>query len=232
MKPNLPDKKVQAVLVDKYIDKSSRCLLESLDIKLFFTKEVSKISDITSTHPDMQFAFVSETEVAVCNELYEYYQSTLPMYNYIPVSGIKSPYPYDCKLNFTIIDNICFKSKYHFEVKKNIININQGYSKCNICILNENSFLTSDKGILLKASNYGFNTYYLDDCEISLNGYKNGFWGGCSGLIDRDKLFFNGNIESLSCYKDLLDILAKEKIEPIYSREAPLTDIGSIIPLY
>lgn len=232
MKPNLPDKMVGAVLVDKNISDKSLLLLDSLGIKTYFTKPVKTISDSTSTHPDMQFAFISDNTVAVCEELVSYYKNILPMFRYVSINGIRSPYPNDCKLNFTIIGDKCFKTKHHIDLDYNAININQGYSKCNICILNKNTIISGDMGIVSKARENGINAHYLEDDEIALCGYKNGFWGGCSGLIDKDKLFFNGNIEKLSCYNKLISILDNEKIEPIYSREVDITDIGSIIPLY
>lgn len=235
MKPNLPDKQVSAVLVDCLISDSSVNLLECKGIKVYKTIPLINICNSTSTHPDMQFSKLDDNNVLIAKEAYEHYKQILPDFNYKVVEGIASPYPTDSKLNFTIISNKCFACKHHLPYipSSNIlINIKQGYSKCNICILNENAIITSDKGICCAAENHGIKAYFLPDNEISLNGYTNGFWGGCTGLIDTDKLFFNGNIEKLSCYNELLDILFKEKIEPIYNKDISLQDIGSIIPLY
>ena len=71
----------------------------------------------------------------------------------------------------------------------------------------------------------------MPDGEIELNGYKNGFWGGATGLLDEKHMFFNGNVELLSCYSALKEILAKEKIEPLYHKHTPLTDNGSILSI-
>lgn len=235
MKPNIPLKKVKCVVIDKNADIASKKLLKDLNINLIETVEIKSINDSTSTHPDMQFILTDSDTALVCDSALDYYKSRLPHFNLMPINNIKSPYPNDCKLNFTVIGCLCFATPHQKEFvpsKYEIIYINQGYSKCNICILNENSIITSDHGIERASQNFGIKAYYLPDNEILLDGYKNGFWGGCSGLIDKTKLFFNGDIEKLTCYSKLKEILEKEKIEPIYTRNIPLCDIGSIIPVF
>lgn len=235
MKPNLPDRQVFAVLADKNMPLESKKLLRSLNIKVFDTVEISDITDSTSTHPDMQFVMIAENTALVCSQAYSYYKNLLPGFNILSAPNISSPYPNDCKLNFAVIAKTRFTSKHHISIdgfKFNEVYTNQGYTKCNICILNEKAILTSDAKIGSIAENNGFRAYIMPSNEIALKGYKNGFWGGTSGLIDKSKLFFNGNIKDLTCYKELMSILDQEKIEPIYSDVIPLTDIGSILPLY
>lgn len=233
MKPNIPSSKVKAVLVDRNICVESIKLLIDKGIAVYKTTSLKNLNDCTATHPDMQFVKIDSNNVFVAIESLAYYKSILPEFNYIAVDGIKSPYPTDSKLNFTIVGDYAFAAKNHVEYIDGykVIPIKQGYSKCNICILNENAIITSDKDILLKAEKFGFNSYYLPNDDISLSGYSCGFWGGCSGLIGKNEIFFNGNIEEISCYKDLISILEKEKIEPIYPTNVKLSDNGSIIPI-
>ena len=184
----------------------------------------------------MQFVLINNSDVLVENTLYDYYKQKLPEHNFIPVFDISSPYPTDCLLNITLLDEICFMTKYQAlkigkYINKSKIFVNQGYTKCNICILNDKAIITSDKGIAESAQKNDIRAYLLPNDEIVLKGYKNGFWGGCSGLIDSDKLFFNGDIKKLSCYKELLTVLKKEKIEPIFFQGQNLEDCGSIIPI-
>ncbi len=235
MTPNLPTKKVSCVLVNKNLNDKSKKIIESLNISIVESIEIPTITDCTRFHPDMQFVLIADKFALVAKTAYDYYKNILTEFKLKSISGITSPYPYDSPLNFTIIGEHCFAAnhqKHLIDNNFNIIKVKQGYTKCNICVLNKNSIITSDKSICHNAEKNGFRAYLLPCDEIILDGYKNGFWGGCSGLIDKDKIFFDGNIEELNCYNLLCDILEKEKIEPIYSREVSLTDTGSIIPLY
>lgn len=237
MKLNLPSERVKLVLVDKFISEYAKKTLNSLNIDYIETTSVESIIDCTSTHPDMQFLMFEQRKVLVEKNTYSYYKKLLPDFEIIPIDGIQSPYPKDSALNITILDDKCFLTNYQNNfigdyISNNKIFIKQGYSKCNICILNESAIITSDKGIIENAINFGVKAYYLPSDDIFLKDYKNGFWGGCTGLIDKNLLFFNGNIEKLSCYSDLKTILTKEKIEPIYYQESFLEDTGSIIPIF
>ncbi len=235
MNPNIPHCKPKSLLIDKNTPIQSKKMLLEMGYKIIETKHNHRINDSTATHPDMQFVLIDTYKAYVCDNMYEYYKHELPNFELKSVSDIFSPYPNDCKLNFSIIGNYCFAAihqKSLIPIKYKIIPVKQGYIKCNISILNENAFITSDKGIINEALKYGFRAYYLPSDEISLKGYKNGFWGGCSGLIGKNIMFFNGNIERLTCYSELINILNKEKIEPIYPSDVSLCDIGSIIPLF
>ena len=229
MKPNLPSQKVKKVLVDKNICPAARDFFKKVEIDVVETVEIKAIDDCTSTHPDMQFLLTDNCEAIVEKTTLHHYLSILPDFNFITVPDIYAPYPNNSILNVTIINDICLLTSFQnnklsglFEY--NPIIIKQGYSKCNICVLNSEAIITSDYGIIKKCSNFNLRAYYLPDNEITLNGYKNGFWGGATGLIDKDVLFFCGDIEKLNCYTELKGILSKEKIEPVFLKGESFTD--------
>ncbi|MBP3480071.1 MAG: hypothetical protein J6K66_00505 [Clostridia bacterium] len=236
MTPNLPAAPVKAVLADRNISNETLHILKKLGIQVLLTIKLPEITDSTATHPDMQFAPIGYKKALVCGSVYTNYRAILPDYRLIPVYGIQSPYPNDSLLNITVIRTQCFATKYQQDKLRldgfDYITVKQGYTKCNICILNENALITSDRSISSAAAQRGIRTYLLPDKEIELAGYNHGFWGGTCGLIDKDKLFFNGDITRLGCYVNLMKILEKEKVEPIYHTASGLCDIGSIIPLY
>lgn len=236
MNPNLPQNKVHTVVVDKNIQKATENLISDMGISIVKTVDIPQIKNSTATHPDMQFLYLGNNRALAAKQAYEYYCSQFPDLNIIPVNNIRSPYPDDCVLNVTLIGKYCFVTKYQWQkigayLNAEPIYINQGYSKCNICVLNENAILTSDKGIEKQALKIGIRAYFIESDEITLAGYKNGFWGGSSGLIDRNRLIMNGNIEVLKCYDKLNNIFKQEKIEPIYHRTGEMCDNGSIIPV-
>ena len=236
---NIPKSKVSAVLVDCKLNNRSCELLENQGIRVIKTRPLRSISNSTSTHPDMQLVRIDERTALVAAELADYYAELLPDYRLISIDGIKLPYPNDCSLNFTVIGDRCFITENQFntvrsvtDIRYKIVKIKQGYSRCSICILNENAIITADYGIIRAAKNVAMRAYYLPDESILLDGYRNGFWGGCCGLISPETVFFNGNIESLPCKTRLFDILKSEKITPLYCKDISLYDNGGFITLY
>jgi len=226
--------KSSLVLVDKNISRYAKSKLHEIGISTIDTFEIQEITDSTSTHPDMQFVKTGHKRAMVAKQAFDYYSKLLPEFELTPVCGIASPYPNDSKLNITIIGNKCLLTDFQAKFIQNNeryepVIIRQGYSKCNICVLNDNAFITSDAGVAKIAEKAGLRAYLLPNDEISLKGYKYGFWGGCSGLIGKGQLFFNGNIETLSCYNKLMDILAKEKTDPVYYTQDLLCDTGSVV---
>ena len=237
MKPNLPYKPVKKVLVDRNMPYESQQLLKSFGITLIKTIPIENIIDCTATHPDMQFAVIKENTALVCAKAIEYYKSVLPEFNLIPIKGVRSPYPNDCIINITRLGDKCFAGEHQaarIDALKDfeLVKVKQGYTKCSICILNENAIITADKSISDAALNHNIRVYRLPDDCIRLSGYSHGFWGGACGLIGNGILFFNGDITRLECENELREILKKEKIEPVYPKGLDLEDNGSIIPLY
>lgn len=225
------------ILIDKKISDKSKSFLLSLGCDLIETVELSFIDNSTSTHPDMQFFSFSNKKAIVFSETLEYYKDKLPDYILYDVPSYGSVYPYDCILNIARVGEKTFLTKFQYENLKNIINFsspvftNQGYSKCSICVLNDSAILTADVGVHKIAQKNGVRSYLMNDNGIYLDGYNNGFWGGCSGVLGENKIYFNGNIEMLSCYDGLIEIFKKENIEPLYHTSEKLCDNGSILAL-
>ena len=226
---------MKRLLIDKNISDFSKNYLAYLGFKLFETGEISEIKSSISTHPDMQICMLEKNKALVYDGLFDYYSFLFPDISFIKISDVGAIYPNDCILNIASVGENIILTKFQYEKLKRFISgkktifTKQGYSKCSTCILNSNAILSADRGICKSVEKSGIKAYYLPDDEITLKGFKNGFWGGCSGLIGDGKLFFNGNIENLSCFDELCTVLNKEKIEPLYIKDIPLTDNGSIM---
>lgn len=227
---------MRRLIVDKNISVHSKAFLKSLGFELIETIELVNINNSTSSHPDMQFLKIGEKKALVAECAYSYYKTAISDFEIIGISDIGGKYPDDCKLNAVLYNNLFITTEHQYKGISDYINqrpiiVNQGYTKCSTCVLNDKAILSADAGVSLKCSKNGVRSYILSDDEIVLNGYKNGFWGGSTGLLDKTHLFFNGNIEVLTCYPELLEILKKEKIEPVYHKHIPLTDNGSILSI-
>ena len=111
-----------------------------------------------------------------------------------------------------------------------IHHVNQGYTKCAVCVVSENAIITDDDGIAKAAAPY-LDTLHIAKGGIRLDGHPYGFIGGTCGLLAPDLLLFYGNVEALPDGKRILDFLAVHGVRALYSKELPLTDAGGILPL-
>ncbi len=108
------------------------------------------------------------------------------------------------------------------------IHVAQGYSKCNCVVVDEESIITSDKGIARATINAGLDVLLVDAGQILLEGYPYGFLGGASGKVG-NSVIFNGDLSQHSNYKQIKEFIESRGLEVIYFSQYPLTDIGSII---
>jgi len=145
-------------------------------------------------------------------------------------------YPNDISLNAAMFgDNLICNIKhtnkiilnYAEQTGKNIINVKQGYAKCSVCIVNENSVITSDISIYEKTTQNNTDILFIEKGHINLDGYDYGFIGGCSGLI-KNKLLFTGNINFHPDYKKIKDFCGSRGVEVVSLSDEKLYDYGSI----
>lgn len=231
--PYLPEKKVSVFIADAHIDGAI----------VIRPPAISVLPDGLRRHADLGICIVSE-KMAVCPpESCAYYREKLSPYGFKIISGkssIGSNYPSDSAYNVGIVGKKCFLNKsvcdehlYEILISEGyeIINVNQGYTKCSICPVDENSFITGDKGIASAGENAGLSVLLISNDNISLSGYSNGFFGGCTGMGAKDELLVNGDINTLPDSERIKEFLEERKIRIKSIKEGEVTDIGSIIPL-
>lgn len=206
-------------------------------------KSTSIFADDTSVsfHPDIQIHFV-EKDVAICPpNTFDYYKNILPTnINIIcGTSRISSTYPSICAYNIArigkyVICNTKYAEKtildFYSKKEYKIIHTNQGYAKCNICPISENFLITEDKGILNSLSNEDdIKVLLIEPGNVRLPGFKYGFIGGASGIIE-NKLLFCGTFPYVKDREKIVACLKEEGVELIELSDNPLCDYGSIIP--
>ncbi|MEG0830446.1 MAG: hypothetical protein RSD88_07325 [Anaerovoracaceae bacterium] len=108
-----------------------------------------------------------------------------------------------------------------------LINVPQGYTKCNMVIIDENSAITSDEGIA-KACQNKLNILLIRPGHVDLPGFPYGFLGGASGRVG-NTILFNGNLKAHPDYKRISTFIENLGLDIHFFPEYPLTDIGSII---
>ncbi len=193
-----------------------------------------------NSHADLQILHLGNNNIFSQNEHLFLGEFEAKFKNRLINEPIGNQYPHDVRLNCAIVGNkiICNKHTIAHEILEfaetndlTIIDVKQGYSRCSICIVNENAILTDDESIFRAAGKFFNDAQFISKGSISLKGYNYGFIGGCCGKIDKDKIAFNGAIESHKDYKKILDFLNRNAVECVELHNDKLYDIGGILPL-
>lgn len=238
--PNLPESDVKHCLIgEKYADEIKE--LNDLGIECLTLKANPLLDDEINSHADIS-AFNFGNGQILLNEG-TIGEDELKNIGLTPVycnKVISSPYPNDIALNVAFTGrNIICNSRYtateikDFAQRNNIelINTKQGYSKCNLCIVDENAVITEDKGLAYLLKNYQFDVLLISSGDIYLSDKHYGFLGGASCRIGNDKMYFSGDLSSHRDYKSIVSFLELYNIKPVYNKSRRLTDFGGIIQL-
>lgn len=238
-KPNLPQSRVTVAAISCTAGESIK-KLNDLGIKTLQIPANARLPVPVNSHADLHLLHSGENNLFVQNE-HLFLGELSPKFNLVKIrEEAGNKYPKDVRLNCAIIGRnlICNTKTIAREILEfaehsglNIINVNQGYTKCSICVLNENAIITDDESIYTAAGNFLNDALLVSKGSIGLNGYNYGFIGGCCGKIDKDKIAFNGRIESHRDCNQIIDLLNKHNIECIELNSERLTDIGGILPL-
>lgn len=107
-----------------------------------------------------------------------------------------------------------------------IIDVKQGYTKCNTAVIDKTSVITSDRGIFKAVSPY-LDALLIRPGHILLRGFEYGFIGGTCGRIGNE-IIFNGDISAHPDYDEIQAFIESRGLNIKYF-DYPLEDIGSII---
>lgn len=105
--------------------------------------------------------------------------------------------------------------------------VKQSYTRCSLFALDENTFITSDRGIW-KALKEHVEIYYFLPENILLPGQKNGFLGGCIGKYGQT-IYFSGKIDTVPEYKKLRELLRAKSLDFVELYDGPLIDVGGLL---
>jgi hypothetical protein len=239
--PNLPTSPVRAVMMSG----ESKTLSEAFKrhyIRVFHTTMNQSLHESISGHADMLVYHMENAEFLVSSDQISLYKElrSLELNPHYLRALIKSPYPCDVLLNAARVGHflICNLKTVAVEIINaakladlEIVDISQGYTKCSICIINSNAIITEDKGIKDACVKRGIDALLISKGSVKLNKQNYGFFGGCTGLIDKNKLATAGNIKYHTDYNRISDFLCKHNIEAVSMADGTLFDIGGILPV-
>ncbi len=194
--------------------------------------KTANINNETAYHPDMLFFKL------LCGSLLteKGFVHTLDTFVNCLESGEKldDKYPSDCIFNCFYADNNLFCGKNTAkEILEdaivhgvNIVKVKQGYAACSTVRLSNNAYITSDTGIAAALKALGFDVLIVSNNGITLNGYNNGFIGGCALFVLDGCVGFSGAIENHCDYDAIKGFCRNHHIEPYSLSKSLLYDYG------
>lgn len=228
------------VIIDRCADEEILSSLAKMNVNIIKSFDLDYLYKPVNTHPDLQIHFADKATAVAAPAAYEYYRAVLPRHIEL-IKGEKNPgetYPRDCAYNIArvgnnVIGNMRYADSVLIEIYSRrgfcFIDVKQGYTKCNLCIIGENAAMTEDEGLYKRLSANGINVLKLQYGCVTLKGFDYGFIGGASGLISENKIAFAGDIRRHSQYEEIKNFLTLNKVDIISLSETKLHDYGSLI---
>ena len=213
---------MKRVYISEKTNELLKAYLRDRDYEIIEIKGTGRVHPAVDTHPDIYMCkFGAEPDDKVFHG---------------DISELGFKYPDDVRFNAAcvgkfFIHNLKYTSN-ELLAKTNcfhMVDIKQGYAKCNIVAVDNHSIVTSDDGICRALEKVdGIEVLKVQKGFVKLEGFEYGFLGGASGRVGNE-LVFNGNLENHPDFHRIQEFAASRGIEIRYFREYELEDIGSII---
>ncbi len=237
--PNLPLKRVKECIIGSVYTEEIKELSE-LGINCVKLPRLTTLDNEISAHADIQIFNKGNGNLIISSEAGEKLKEILNSFNFTVEKDIKTPYPNDIKLNAAFIGNkiICNKNFVSKEIlsfanenKLEIIHTKQGYSRCSLCIVNENAVITEDPGLTSLLNICQFDVLEITPGKIHLSESHSGFIGGASAKLSEKEMYFSGNVSKHLDFDKIKSFLDNYNISMVYNKSRQLTDFGGIIQL-
>lgn len=227
------------LVVAENISEKSAEKLKEMGYSLIFIPKNPIIEPEIACHPDMSIAVIKDKVFIDC-PLAHLFDRELRIIKCDRQAENKIMLKYPDSIEFNCVEVgdrlICNKKytnktilKYAQNCGIEVIDVKQGYSKCSVCVVSDNAIITEDDSIEKACENAGIDVLKISKGYVELEGYDYGFIGGCSGLLEKNLLAFNGYIENHPNYNKITDFCSKHGVQAISLNDEKLCDVGSII---
>ncbi len=236
-KPHLPQGKVRRLIVGKKYKKVLENALSEQNIAAIWLKNNEYVDERLTGHCDLMAAHLTKNVLAVQKGVLNDCE-LINNIKLIETAAPKKPeYPYDAGLNICIVgDKLIYNPKSADEQTVSLFKgtklcCKQGYTKCSVCVVDEDSIITADRKISAVASAAGMSVLTVSENLTALDGFEHGFIGGASFKISRNEMAFTGVINDTSEKLRIEHFLNERGVSAVYLTDMPLFDIGSAIPI-
>lgn len=239
----IPLKKADLVIIHGKVSQEIIDKLNEMDLKIIPTIKCESVDESIAYHPDIVLHPVNHNTLIVAPEVFDYYYNELNLLGIRLIKGttnLGNLYPLDISYNVGRVGKYAFhKLQYTDPILRSylnnqnidFVNINQGYSKCSMAIINDSSIITADKNIHLKLLELGYDSLLIEAGYVELEKQKYGFFGGATGNLTPDKILFSGHIDDHPDKVKIIDFIKQKHVDIIYLSKERIIDIGTIICL-
>ena len=237
------------LIIDKRMRQIEKDKLKQLGYKLIELEQNTNIYEEISSHVDIHVCKIG-SKLIVEKSKYPKIKDCIREWNNsirieIGQDFISQNYPQDIKYNVCIIGN---KAIHNFEytdskikeelIKQNyeLINTNQGYTKCSIAVIDDNSAIVTDKGLYKILEKHKIDVLYVkENLDIKLltqSGYssKNGFIGGAISRIGNNIVVF-GDLSKIDKQSKIRNFIMSKNLNIIEFKDLDIIDYGGIIEI-
>lgn len=240
-KPNFPKGKATVIAVSSLAE-DVKSALASAKIAVVPIDPSDDLPKEIASHADLQLLHLGGKSVITssCSEKTVEMLKTLSFEAQESFQKAGDTYPNDCHLNVQFLGKQVLLNpntadprvlQFLEEQNYNFIAVKQGYAKCAALAICEDAIITADRGIAKIAEDHGIEVLTIRDDKIRLEGYANGFIGGCGGMIEKGILGTSGDLRSIQDYQNIKDFLRNRNVYAENLGGKELCDIGGIIPL-
>lgn len=197
-----------------------------------------------SYHPDIVIHPVNHNTLVIAPNVFDYYVDKLKDMGIKLIKGekfLESKYPEDIAYNVGRLSEVAIHNfkytdpvlKFYLEKENlDLINVNQGYTKCSLAVVGEDSGITADHQIYKKLMSLGYKILLIDPGYILLEGQKYGFIGGTNGSNCNGESMISGSLNEHPNKEEILRFFDENKIKLNFLSQKKILDIGTIITLY
>ena len=233
--PNLPGKMVSAVLIGEDYAHLFRPVLLCMGVKTISCPANAAVDPRLRSHCDLSVLHAFDkrllvsSHVATQSFLEELSGSDAIMEIVAkPYGGV---YPQDAALCAAIVGGHAFHHRPFSVLSEDprLIHVKQGYAKCAVCPVTENSAITSDAGIAAAMQNAGIDVLQISPGYIQLPGFNEGFIGGSAFKLSPEVLAFTGSFDEHPDAEGILRFISKQGVRAEILTDHPIFDIGSAV---
>ncbi len=236
-------------VVDFRMRKVEKEYIESLGYEIIENGFNLDVYDEISSHVDIYYLKAGDVVFSAPEK-----RGQVPFNTVNCVATVGGEYPLDVPYNVCIVGkNAIHNFKYTDNVVKfylerhgyNLINVEQGYSKCSTCVVDENSCITTDIGIARKLLDAGIDTLYVSEPDIKLKTRANkifvkestmsfvdsdmqGFIGGAMARLGNTVILF-GDISNLVNGTKIKNFVEKKGLKFHHFEGLDIVDYGGIL---